>query len=659
MDQKPIQIYYYCSKCWKWRSTGREKCDICPKSKTSFYITCSLVDQITAILQRPGMREKISHKYSRTKVNVNNIEDVYDSEIYKQAEQSFLVNGVNISLTWYTDGVALFESGEYSLWPFVFVINELPLHERFKMENLIIGGIWGDKCKPHPNVFTLPIYKEVCQLKTGFDVLFHGSDQKTTVKAIVLFGVCDTPAKSTFLNLKGHSGYCSCPKCYIHGEKSKRTGNVMVFPHQDLLEHRDVGDSYNDLVRNSIADPTSKTLKGVSGPTVISYMMYSSMFAGVSIDSMHSLHLGVTKQILTLLFDESYDKEPFSLASAVDEINDRLQNLELPHFVERVPENVTKLSHWKASLCRNFLQSFFLPIVQDKMRPAQFENLELLVKGVSLLNQDSISIDNIHEADELFKQFCCGFQNIYGLRHMSSNIHLLRHLARSVLETGPLFVSSAYRFEDLNGKMASLVHGTTQAPKQIFKNIAVASKLPLLIETVHSPEVKSYCTKLNKGSSQLPFSEKICSGIFVVGQLDVNSRYASPVGDLLSVVLTQPTQFRTFSRLYKNGLLYVSHSYGKGSRVSSYCKYQSQQGIVHGNILTFVKTIVSKPDKYYAYIIRSDGIPSELYRYSVYSDTRKCEDLIPIQDIITVSFCLQIKTDFPLLIDPLNVFELE
>ncbi|KAK3910137.1 HEAT repeat-containing protein 5A [Frankliniella fusca] len=151
----------------------------------------------------------------------------------------------------------------------------------------------------------------------------------------------------------------------------------MVFPHQDLLECRDVGDSYNDLVRNSIADPKSKMLKGVCGPT-------------------------------------------------------------------------------------------------DKMPQAQFQNLELLVKGISLLNQESISIDNINEADEIFKQFCCGFQNIYGLRHMSSNIHLLRHLAQSVRETGPLFVTSAYKFEDLNGKMASLVHGTTQAPKQIFKNIALA-----------------------------------------------------------------------------------------------------------------------------------------------------------------------------------------
>ena len=47
------------------------------------------------------------------------------------------------------------------MWPFVFVANELPPEERFKPENLILGGLWGDVNKPHPNVFLLPMYYNI------------------------------------------------------------------------------------------------------------------------------------------------------------------------------------------------------------------------------------------------------------------------------------------------------------------------------------------------------------------------------------------------------------------------------------------------------------------------------------------------------------------
>ena len=103
---------------------------------------------------------------------------MFDSAIYKEAEQNF---PFNLSLTWYTDGVSLYNCSSYSLWPFLFVINELPPEERYKEENLIIGGLWGDSDKPHPNVFLLPICNEVFKMKAGFPVKMHGGIEDTDV----------------------------------------------------------------------------------------------------------------------------------------------------------------------------------------------------------------------------------------------------------------------------------------------------------------------------------------------------------------------------------------------------------------------------------------------------------------------------------------------
>lgn len=38
----------------------------------------------------------------------------------------------NVSLLWNTDGVPVFKSSKFSIWPLCFIINELPFGERTK-----------------------------------------------------------------------------------------------------------------------------------------------------------------------------------------------------------------------------------------------------------------------------------------------------------------------------------------------------------------------------------------------------------------------------------------------------------------------------------------------------------------------------------------------
>ncbi|KAK3909955.1 Centrosomal protein of 295 kDa [Frankliniella fusca] len=558
---------------------------------------------------------------------------------------------LNISLTWYFDGVSLYNCSSYSLWPFLFVINELPPEERFKPENLIIGGLWGDSAKPHPNLFLLPLYHEIVKLKEGFPVKLHGEENEREVKGIVLFGTADVPAKATFMCMKGHSGYYSCPKCLISGEKSARTGMVMVFPHAaELILRND--ENYNECVQNSVRLKAED--RGVFGPSILSYMMYSSFIKGTSIDSMHCVSLGIVKQLLRLWFDSKLSNEPFSLSKFIDKANTLLRNLNLPHFVQRLPEDVTKLHFWKASLCRNFLLYIALFTMKAIMKPEYYANFCLLVDGIALLHRSSITASDIALADEFLTQFCRDFERLYGVRHMSSNIHLLRHLATSVLECGNLCLTSCFRFEDLNGKLADLVHGTTHATKQIFKNLSVLSELPLLVSSVQSVEVKSFCRKLTN-HNYLTVSENISKNIFVVGNIDEVTQHFEKISELCSNV-TQ-VEFRTFSRLFKKGSLFVSSSYTKGSRVSCYCKYVSSNGPVHGKILTFVK-VCSSPPMYLAYISRSDFEPIGLQRHVIFSTTHETTDLISVTDLICLSWYLQVE-GIAYIVDPLNPYEME
>jgi len=653
-DDNEIQMYFFCSKCYKSRESQNDICNECKGRRTvSYFVTTSLSAQLQKLYSRPGFKDKLQYKSIRVKKNLDNIEDVYDSSVYKEAETGVLgASANNISLTFYTDGIAIYEVSSYSLWPCMFTINELPPNDRHKIENVLIGGLWGGDSKPHPNILLLPQYQEIKKLNNGIPIRVHGSAEEITVQAILLFFTSDSPARASFMNMKSHSGYFSCPKCFIEGEKSQRTGNVLVFPHHDNLVLRN-DENYQDCVQQGLLSKDGH--KGVFGPTILSYMFSESFISGVTIDVMHSCYMGLTKQLIRLWFDVKYKDEAFSLVEKIPQVNERLEGFNLPHFVQRLLLDVDKnLSFWKASLCRNFLLYVVLVLLQGIQGEAYFRNLCKLVEGISLLNSDSISNADLERADHLLVDFCKEFEVLYGLRHMSFNLHLLRHLKQCVIQCGNLWVYICFDLEDLNGQLAALVHGTRHAIKQIISKLDLLTDLPLLIKTVQSDIARTFCEKLICKSKNFKRGPRICSSTYVVGEFSDASPHYQSVTEYLNVLYKEPVAVSFFDRLYKTGQLYVAACYKRGSRISCYCRYEINREVFHGRVLTFVRT---NQDKYFVLLEKSYDSPTDLPRYVEFISSGNI-DLIPVKQLVSVSFFLDAKHKM-YLIDPLNPFEME
>ena len=92
-----------------------------------------------------------------------------------------------------------------------------------------------------------------------------------------------------------------------------------------------------------------------------------------------------------------------------------------------------------------------------------FNHFKLLYLGISLLCQNSVSAADIALSQTLLDEYVKQYEQLYGLRHMSFNVHLLRHLPKVVEELGPLWITTCFMFEDLNGSLKHLVHGTQYA----------------------------------------------------------------------------------------------------------------------------------------------------------------------------------------------------
>ncbi|KAF4517459.1 hypothetical protein B566_EDAN004497 [Ephemera danica] len=118
--------------------------------------------------------------------------------------------------------------------------------------------------------------------------------------------------------------------------------------------------------------------------------------------------------------------------------------------------------------CSEFKQCFHsVPVLQGILLEPYFSHYGSLVAGCYILCQESISEEETEFADKLLRTFVEKFEDLYGLQFMTANFHTLIHLADTVRELGPLWVTFCFAFEDLNGRMTRLTHGTRFAEIQI------------------------------------------------------------------------------------------------------------------------------------------------------------------------------------------------
>ncbi|KAK3925530.1 ADP,ATP carrier protein 1 [Frankliniella fusca] len=366
--------------------------------------------------------------------------------------------------------------------------------------------------------------------------------------------------------MNGHMGYSSCPFCLIAGERSKRTGDAMVFPHETVLLERT---------------------------------------------------------------DEIYKRQIEDAVAVKQSVED---------FVQRLPLGVDKLVYWKASLYRNFLLYFSLPTLNGLMKDVYFHHFVLFVDAISLLNGSSVSEIDILKADGLLQQFCEEFEKLYGVRNMTFNLHLLRHIPECVRRLGPLWAFNCFLFEDLNGRLAAMVHGTNHACLQVARSLTMAQRLPVLIESLSDGCAKIFCEKLLYKWKRQSINEYLQPGTFSVGKYNEAVSYPDLLKELLSNLYGFLPHFLTFHRLYHCKQLFVAKSYSRSSRVSSHVKYRLVS-TNFGEILTFVRVAHQDVLKMFALVKKIDVVPfndSGHAPHIMYCVPREDIELVPVSHLLAI-----------------------
>ncbi|KAH7957905.1 hypothetical protein HPB51_028110 [Rhipicephalus microplus] len=179
----------------------------------------------------------------------------------------------------------------------------------------------------------------------------------------------------------------------------------------------------------------------------------------------------MTEDWLSNVGEEYYIGAPQTVAV----LDQRLCSIKPHSCMPRLPRSVSLRKYWKASEWQQWLLYFSLPCLEGLLPRQYLKHFALLVKGIALLLQDTVSLSDISVSTDCLVKFVVDMQFLYGEKNMTFNVHQLLHMAQSVLNQGPLWAHSCFAFESNIGQIKQLVTSAKGAPLQIVERLMMAS----------------------------------------------------------------------------------------------------------------------------------------------------------------------------------------
>lgn len=199
--KSPLVFHHYCSHCFLYlEDKGAETYpnSLCQKplkglGNKSFFIEIPIASQLQDLYKQVSIWKTVTtYRFNRQRTG-DDLGDIYDGALYRQHwDSGFLKDHRNISFIYNTDGVPIFKSSKYSLWPLFLAINELPYSQCFRRDNMLLAGLWFGPDKPFMLTFLKPFHTIFHQLETIGIGILNPSGEEITVRAILLCGTCDT-----------------------------------------------------------------------------------------------------------------------------------------------------------------------------------------------------------------------------------------------------------------------------------------------------------------------------------------------------------------------------------------------------------------------------------------------------------------------------------
>ena len=96
--------------------------------KGDYFVFIPLQKQLETILSDPKLHSYLTNRNLQKSLDSAVVSDVTTSALYKELINEHNLGSNDISLMWNTDGIPVFNSPNFSIWPLQVSVNDLPSH---------------------------------------------------------------------------------------------------------------------------------------------------------------------------------------------------------------------------------------------------------------------------------------------------------------------------------------------------------------------------------------------------------------------------------------------------------------------------------------------------------------------------------------------------
>ncbi|XP_044019144.1 uncharacterized protein LOC122859546 isoform X2 [Aphidius gifuensis] len=494
-------VYHiYCPQCHRYVGirNNLENNICCPcgytmdiSTTSSYFLQFDVRSQLKHFFDNPKFRNNLNYRYTRVKINNAALEDIFDGLMYQQKAHLFIDNP-NISYTFNTDGCQAADSSNTTVWPIYMMLHDLPPAERKKY--MILAGLWVDRIEPKMNIFLESFVSQANDLSSS-GITWKLGDRQITSRLIPLICPVDSVARCKMLNMKQYNGFFGCTFCMHPTETVDRQRCYTVTKKIPAL--RTDSSIKSMMLEASNIRQLDTSVFGVMGASSLMNLHHFDLGEGMVVDDLHAAFLGVARKFTEIILSAVGEEYYVGTPSRLSRINRRLLHFCPPTVISRTPRSLDERRNWKGSEWQNWTILYSLICLKGILEKKYFEHWALFVAAINILLQNSIVEESLKDAEVLLIRFVVGFQELYGKRAMSYNIHLLLHICRSVRNWGPLWTHSTFPFENQNRFLLNLKHSPARIIPQISQRFLSFQKIQSFPEQTRiSPRVQNFCSSL-------------------------------------------------------------------------------------------------------------------------------------------------------------------
>jgi len=443
--------------------------------------------------------------------------DILSGQAYREAADDAPINEYDTVLMLSVDGAQFYKNKQSECWIYIWIIVDLSLENRYKIRNILPGGVIpGPNSPKNIKSFLFPGLAHVSVLQREGLPIWDGFNQRRALSFIFLLLVlADAVAMAELTGSVGHHGLKGCrllcgfagrnkPKgshyypalLRPHGFETHRTSShpdvdINTLPDPDPQQYRS---DLNDVIssRNKTEHGRRRLHTGICKPSIFDgiprILDLPTCFPG---DLMHQPVINLAALLLDLWCArpdacDADRKSPWPWAVLTGDVWLEHGKVvaeaasHLPTSFGRQPRNPQEKvsSGYKAWEFLNYLYGEGPGVLYDVLPAPYYSHFCKLVRGIRIVYQHCISNDQILMAHELLLQWCLEFEILYVQRNpdrlhfVRQCVHSITHLAKETYRLGPLSLSSQWTMERVIGYLGSLL----RQPSNPFQNLAAQAR---------------------------------------------------------------------------------------------------------------------------------------------------------------------------------------